>query len=74
MMKVAASMTVTGLLGLLVLEALKILLAPVAAWLMGLVAVALKIALVVFGLGLAVVVLALSIWAYRRFSRSERTV
>ncbi len=74
MMKVAASLTVTGLLGFLLLEALKILLAPVAAWLLGVVALALKIALMVLGLGLGIVVLALSIWAYRRFRRSTRAV
>ncbi len=72
-MKAAASLTVTGLLGLLLLEALKILLAPVAAWLMGLVALVIKIALVVVGAGLALVVLTLSIWAYRRFRRAEST-
>lgn len=73
MMKVAASLTVTGLLGLLILEALKILLAPVSALLLGFVVLVLKIALAVFGLGLAIVVLTLSIWAYRRFRGSERT-
>lgn len=73
MTKVAASLTVTGLLGILLLEALKILLAPVAAWLMGLVALAVKIALVVFGVGLAVTVLTVSVWVYRRFRRSGRT-
>jgi len=74
MMKVAASLTVTGLLGFLLLEALKIVLAPVAAWLLGVVALALKLVLVALGLGLGIVILALSIWAYRRFLRSTRTV
>lgn len=42
-MKLAASLTVTGLLGFLLLEALKILLAPLAAWLLGIVMVAVKV-------------------------------
>lgn len=69
MMKFAASLTATGLISLLVLEALKILLAPVAAWLLGLVMVAVKIALITLGVGLA---LGVSVWAFRRYRRSQR--
>lgn len=71
MMKFAASLTVTGLVGFLLLEALKILLAPVAAWLLGFVMVAVKIALIVLGAGLGLVVIALSFWAYRRYRRTH---
>jgi hypothetical protein len=71
MMKLAASLTVTGLVGFLLLEALKILLAPVAVWLLGFVMAAVKVALVVLGVGLGIMVLALSLWAYRRYRRSH---
>ena len=45
-MKFAAGLTVTGILGFLLLEALKIIMVPVTAWVMGLLVVALKIALI----------------------------
>jgi hypothetical protein len=69
MMKLAASLTATGLIGLLLLEALKILLAPVAVWLLGMVMLAVKIALVTFAAGLT---LGVSVWAYRRYRRSRQ--
>ncbi len=71
MKKLAATLTVSGVLGFLILEALKILLAPVAAWLLGVVVLILQVVLVVLGIGLALTVLALSIWAYRRYRRSH---
>lgn len=71
MMKFAASLTVTGLIGFLLLEALKIVLAPVAVWLIGLLAVVIKILLVTLGIGLAIGVLAVSFWAYRRYRASH---
>jgi hypothetical protein len=69
MMKFAASLTVTGVIGFLIMEALKILLAPVAAWLLTFVIAAVKIALIVAGIGVALLVLVLGIWAYRRFRK-----
>jgi hypothetical protein len=71
MMKFAATLTVSGLIGFLLLEALKILLAPIAAWLMGFVALAIKVVLVVLGAGVGLAVLALSFWVYRRYRRSH---
>lgn len=71
MMKFAATLTVSGLIGFLILEALKILLAPIAAWLMGFVALAIKVILVILGAGVGLAVLALSFWAYRRYRRSH---
>ncbi len=71
MTKFAATLTVSGLIGFLILEALKILLAPVAAWLLGIVALAIKVVLVVLGVGVVLVVLAFSFWAYRRYRRSH---
>ena len=50
MMRFAAGLTVTGIIGFILLEALKILMVPITAWIMGLLAMALKIVLVVLGL------------------------
>ena len=65
-MKYAATFTATGLLGLLLLEALKILLAPAAAWLFVIVMFAVKAA--VIGLGV-ILALALSVFMYKRMTR-----
>jgi len=62
-MKFAAGLTVTGVLGFLLLEALKIIMVPVTAWIMGLLVVALKIFLIVIALGIAVGV---GIFIYKR--------
>ena len=53
-MRFAAGLTVTGVLGFLLLEALKIVMVPVTAWIMGLLVVALKIFLILIALGVAV--------------------
>jgi hypothetical protein len=53
MMKFAAGITISGIIGFLLLEALKILMIPITAWVMGLLALALKIVLVVLGIGAA---------------------
>lgn len=67
-MKYAAAVTATGLLGLLLLEALRILLAPVAAWL--LIAVMVAVKAVVIGLGV-ILALVLSVYLYRRMTRDS---
>lgn len=54
MMKLAAGLTVTGVIGFILLEALKMLMVPITIWVMGLLALALKILLMVLGLGAAV--------------------
>jgi hypothetical protein len=46
MMKLAAGLTVSGIIGFLLLEALKILMVPITAWVMAMLALALKILLV----------------------------
>jgi hypothetical protein len=67
-MRFAAAATATGVVGFLLLEALKILLAPVALWLLGVVMLMVKVLV----LGLAVVLaLGGSVWAYRRWSRTS---
>lgn len=54
MMKLAAGLTVSGIIGFLLLEALKILMVPITAWVMGLLALALKIVLISLGVVAAV--------------------
>jgi len=70
-MKFAAGLTVTGILGFLLLEALKIIMVPVTAWVMGLLVVALKIALI--GLVLMVVI-GVGIFLYRRQQKAAAEV
>ena len=53
-MKLAAGLTVSGIIGFILLEALKMLMVPITIWVMGLLALALRILLVVLGLGAAV--------------------
>lgn len=68
MMRFAAGLTATGIIGFLLLEALKILMVPITAWVMGLLALALKVLLV--GLGLATA-LGLGIFFYRRSKKAR---
>ena len=64
-MRFAATLTVTGVFGYLVLEALKILLAPAALWLL---AVAMLVVKAVF-IGLAIVLfVVVAVWAYKRWA------
>lgn len=71
MMRFAAGLTATGIIGWLLLEALKILMVPITAWVMGLLAMALKILLVTFGVGTAVGV---GYFFYRRSKRARADV
>lgn len=66
MMRLAAGLTVSGIIGFLLLEALKMLMAPITAWVMALLAMALKIVLVALGLAAAVGV---GVFFYRRSKR-----
>ena len=70
-MKYAATFTATGILGLLLLEALKILLAPVAAWLLLVVMFVVKAAVIGLGVVLALV---LSVYMYKRMTRDPDEV
>lgn len=63
MMRFAAGLTATGIIGYLLLEALKILMIPITAWIMGLLALALKILLMTLGVVAAVGV---GVFFYRR--------
>lgn len=66
MMKFAAGITATGIIGFLLLEALKILMVPITAWVMGLLALALKILLVTLAI---VTTLGVGWFMYRRSKR-----
>ena len=67
-MKFAATLTASGLVGLLLMEALKILLAPVAAWLLVAVMFAAKMAAIGLGVVLALV---LSVYLYKRMTKDS---
>lgn len=71
MMKFAAGLTATGVIGFIIIEALKILMVPVTAWVMGLLAMALKIVLVTAGLVAAV---GLGVFVYRRSKKAEAEI
>jgi Flp pilus assembly protein TadB len=62
-MKFAAGLTVTGVIGLLLMEALKMVMVPVTGWLVGVMIVALKIFLVMIVLG---IVVGLGVFFYKR--------
>lgn len=68
-MKFAASLTVTGLVGFLILEALKIVLAPVAAWLLAMTVVAAKMLLVLLAAVSVLAALGVGVFVYRRMNR-----
>jgi hypothetical protein len=70
-MRFAAAATATGVVGFLLLEALKILLAPAALWLLGMAMIVVKVVALGF-----VVVLALtgSVWAFRRWARDSSEI
>ncbi len=70
MMRFAAGLTASGIIGFLLLEALKILMVPITAWVMGLLALALKILLIVLG---SVAVLGAGFFFYRRSQRRDAT-
>ena len=68
MMKLAAGLTVSGVIGFILLEALKILMVPITAWVMGLLALALKILLVVAGVAVA---LGMGVFFLRRSQKAR---
>ena len=71
MMKFAAGLTVTGIVSLLLLEALKIIMVPVGAWLLGALVVVVKIVLILLALMAAAGVIGGGIWIYRRGQKSS---
>ena len=67
-MRFTAGLTAAGVIGWLLLEALKILMIPVAAWVMGLLAVALKIVLMALAVGAA---LGVGVFLFRRTRKAQ---
>ncbi len=74
MAKFAAGLTVSGILGFLLLEALKIVMVPVGAWLMGLLVIVVKVVLVVLVILVAAAVIGVGIWIYKRGQRASAEV
>lgn len=74
-MKLFAGLTVTGIVGFFLLEILKIILAPVSAWLIAmlgaLAALLMKVLMVGVIAGFLVVALVVGVWVYRRSRRAE---
>ncbi|MEJ2204388.1 MAG: hypothetical protein P8170_09775 [Gemmatimonadota bacterium] len=70
-MKFAAGLTVTGIISFLLIEALKILLPSLTAWLVGVLLVVLKIALVVLGLVVALGAVGVGAYVYKRTRRAR---
>ena len=68
MMRLAAGLTASGIIGFLLLEALKILMVPVTAWFMGLLALALKIVLIALGVAAT---LGVGVFVYRRSKKAS---
>ena len=68
MIRFAAGLTATGVIGWLLLEALKILMVPVTAWFMGLLAIALKIVLTGLAVGAA---LGVGVFLFRRARKAQ---
>ena len=68
MMKLTAGLTVSGIIGFLLLEALKILMVPITAWVMGLLAIALKIVLITAG---AAAALGVGFFFYKRSQKAR---
>ncbi len=69
-MKFAAGLTVTGILGFLLLEALKIIMVPVTGWVIALLAFLLKAVLIVLALGVVGVLVAIGIFIYKRLQKA----
>jgi hypothetical protein len=68
MLRFAAGLTVSGIIGFLLLEALKMLMVPITAWVMGLLALALKIVLIAAGLAAA---LGVGVFVLRRSKKAR---
>jgi hypothetical protein len=67
-MRFAAGLTATGIVGWLLLEALKILMVSVTAWVMGLLAAALKIVLMALAVG---AVLGVGVFFFHRARKAQ---
>ncbi len=71
MMRAAAPLALTGLLGIIVLEILKIIMAPVVAWILAMLALGLKIFLTLIVIAAS---LGVSVYFIRRYMKSREEV
>ena len=74
MMKFAAGLTVTGIVGLLLMEALKIIMVPVSAWLLSVLVVVVKFVLILLAILAAAGVIGVGVWIYRRGKKASAEV
>jgi hypothetical protein len=74
MMRFAGGVSVAGLLGFIIIEALKILMIPITAWVMGLLAVALKIVLMMLVVLLALSAIGVGVFVYKRSQRTSAEI
>ncbi|MCH1572243.1 MAG: hypothetical protein L7S64_12930 [Longimicrobiales bacterium] len=74
MMRFAGGVSVAGLLGFIIIEALKILMIPITAWVMGLLAVALKIVLMMLVGLLALSAIGVGVFVYKRSQRTSAEI
>ena len=70
-MRFAAGLTATGIFGFIIMEALKMLMPSVTVWVMGLLAMVLKVVLIGFVLILAAGAIGLGIFFYKRAQKAE---
>ena len=68
-MRFAAGLTVSGIVGFLILEALKLVVPTLAAWIIAVLAFLFKAILIGLGLLAAVVVIGIAIYVYKRMNR-----
>jgi hypothetical protein len=70
-MRFAAGLTVSGILGFLLLEALKIVLVPVSAWVLAFLVILVKVVLVALVVLVAAAVIGVGVWLYRRGQKAS---
>ena len=70
-MRFAAGLTVSGIVGFLFLELLKLILPTLATWTLGVLAVVVKVVLVAVALTVGLGVLALLLFLYRRSEKAR---
>jgi hypothetical protein len=70
-MKLAAGLTVSGIIGLIILEALKLLLPTVTAWVAGVLLFALKAVLIVVALAVGLGVIGVGIFVFKRIQKAN---
>ena len=66
MMRFACCVSLAGILGFIIIEALKILMIPITAWVMGLLAIALKIILIALVGLVALSAIGVGVFVYKR--------